>query len=451
MRRSVIATLLIVATTIPLAISGSLLHGYAQTTGPQGDEFNYPVFTAPFQVKCAAYAVSCPDNQGAGTWSLDANNSGVLRIITQFGSLLGTQANSSNNARNLILQPFNPNIGFTVTTDMLFPAVNTAATPLGQTAGLIVYQDDDNFIFLGRAFNSSSQPSQLEFVQEINGVDTVSAINESGPFFGPVYLRLTNTGNAYSAYYSTDNTNFTQIPAGTPPVTATATATGTAQPTATAVPTFYTATYANPQIGLFAFGGTNTAINNPSNQLAADFDWFRVGANSMTPGPTPVFTSTATTTALPTSTSIATSTPIPSATSTAVPTATGTAVPTATTAPTATPTSTPIPTPTPVPHVAKPLGFRYVSIWYHAVRKGTFDHVVVQSNKHTTLGIWVHVIFPSGVHYDFYENTDSHGHWSKSFPVPTNSGSAYNNRAIVAIQLWHSKKTVKDFEFFTVL
>jgi hypothetical protein len=48
------------------------------------------------------------------------------------------------------------------------------------------------------------------------------------------------------------------------------------------------------------------------------------------------------------------------------------------------------------------LSFRWVSLWYHTVRHGTWDYIIVQSTLQTQLGIWVHVIFPNGVHSDFY-------------------------------------------------
>jgi hypothetical protein len=86
-----------------------------------------------------------------------------------------------------------------------------------------------------------------------------------------------------------------------------------------------------------------------------------------------------------------------------------------------------------------------VSIWYHAVRVGTYDHVVVQSTVKSTLGIWVHVSFPSGMHHSYFENTDRLGHWEKTFSVPPGANSIYTNRALVTFQLWRAKKTVKDF------
>lgn len=449
MRRSFIGTLLIAATAVPLAISGSLLNGHAQVAGPQPSEFNYPGLVAPFTPQCAQYATgTCPDAQSATTWNID---NGVLRIWTQFGSLLGTTAQASNNARDLILQPYNSTVDFTATTKLTFPATANNVQALGQTAGLIAYVNDDNFIFAGRVFNTG-QP-QLEFVQELNGVDAATVVPETQTLLNnTVYLQLTKLGNQYTAAYSYDNVNFTPISAGAFPATATATPTGTVTATATATttPAYYTMVpgTTTPQVGLFAFGGTNAAVSN--NQIPADFDWFRLGAGTASQTPGPVVT--ATSTALPTSTTIPTSTAIPA---TAVPTATATVAPTATTVPTATATTAPVPTPTPITIIRRvyryQVGFRHVSVWYHYVRKGTFEHLEVQANRHTKFGIWVHVVFPSGVSYAYFQKTDANGHWRVSFAVPTNSGSPYTKRAVVTLQLWHGKQTDKEFAFFTVI
>jgi hypothetical protein len=455
MRRSFIGTLLIAATAVPLAISGSLLNGHAQVAGPQPSEFNYPGLVAPFAAQCAQFASQpCPDAQSATTWSVDNGGNGALQIWTQFGSLLGTAAASSNNARNLILQPYNPSVDFTATTSLTFPATANNVQALGQTAGLIAYVNDDNFIFVGRVFNTG-QP-QLEFVQELNGVDAVTVVPETQTLLNnTVYLQLTKLDDEYTAAYSYDNVTFTPISAGAFPATATATPTGTATvtatATATAVPAYYTMLpgTTTPKIGLFAFGGTNTAVSN--NQIPANFDWFRLGAGTLSQTPGPVVT--ATSTALPTSTVIPTSTAIPTTVATVAPTAT--VLPTATAVPTATATTAPVPTPTPITIVRRVFryqpGFRYVSIWYHYVRKGTFEHLEVQANRHTKFGIWVHVFFPSGVSYAYFQNTDANGHWRMSFAVPTNSGSPYSKQAVVTLQLWHGKQTVEHFAFFTVL
>jgi len=499
MRRKITVLLLTGIVSVPLVMSHGTPQGFAQTTGPQSDEFNANGFTAPFVVRCGHFAVqpACPDQQGANTYSLNTVVPGALRITTQFGSLVGT----SNNARNFVVQPVNPTADYTITTRVTFPSGTGAVTPLGQTAGLLVYQDDDNFIYLGRVLQATTTGGlvpTLQFVQETNGVDLTSNFPET--VTAPtIYLRIAKTGTQYAASYSTDNANFvslapglvatpsptvtsaptltpvptaTSIPgAGTPtaaPVpTFTATPTSTAVPTltSTAVPTAYTANYTAPQVGVFAWGGTNSAVE--ASPVPADFDWFRVG-DSTIPGPvatatttaTAATTATTTATAAPTATGTVAATVTPTVTSTPVPTLTAaptnTAVPaptgTATTAPTA--TNTPIPTPTPRPvvrHTGGATSFQYASIWYHTIRIGTVEHLQVQAKAANAHGIWVHVIFGSGFHLDYYENTDAHGFWQKEFVVPGAGIGRYSRDATVTFQLWKGLKSTKTFDTFTVV
>jgi len=471
MRRGLVATVLAVASIVPIAITGSLSHSYAQVGigGPQGDEFNNDVFAAPFRAQCGtnAYPQTCPDAPGTGTYNLNREAPGYLRIYTQPGSLLG----SANNARNLILQPFNPSYDFTVYTRVLFPGFNyqNNVAPLGQTAGLLEYQDQDNFIYVGRILNGNgtSGVSQLQFLQEVNGVDTSYTLTENNFLNTAVYFELRKVGNIYTGYYSYDNQNyhgFTVPPATVNPVP-TATLTPTALPTsaptavatttATATPVDATFTASGftttPQVGVFAYGGTSPQVG--SNVIPADFDWFRTG-NPATPAPTALPTATgtpnATATSTVTNTPVPTSTSVATATSTTVPTSTSTAIPTA--AATATATSTPVPTNTPTPKKKNPVvGFKYVSIWYHQVRRGTFEHLEVQAKKSVKHGIWVHVYFPTGIHYDYYTETDDTGHWVKEFNIPSDSVSKYSNEAVVTFQLWKGKTTGKNFATFFVV
>lgn len=94
------------------------------------------------------------------------------------------------------------------------------------------------------------------------------------------------------------------------------------------------------------------------------------------------------------------------------------------------------------------LNFHWISLWYHTVRQGTSDRVIIQSTLHTRLGIWVHVIFPSGRHIDFYEQTNGHGRWSTWFSVPHNSRTRHSNHAFITFQLWHGKHTTQHFMSF---
>jgi hypothetical protein len=121
-------------------------------------------------------------------------------------------------------------------------------------------------------------------------------------------------------------------------------------------------------------------------------------------------------------------------------------------APTATPQPTATSTPTPSQHHKTPaLGFHSVSIWYHWMRPGTQEHIIVQSTINTKQGIWVHVWYPNGQHQAWYENTSGSGRWDKWFTVPYNSSTPSNDRALVTFRLWHGKDNVKDFEHFGIV
>jgi hypothetical protein len=65
--------------------------------------------------------------------------------------------------------------------------------------------------------------------------------------------------------------------------------------------------------------------------------------------------------------------------------------------------------------------------------------------------IWVHVIFATGLHLDFYEHTNNRGLWSKSFTVPVDSISHYSNQAIVTFQIIHGNRYAKSFVAFNVI
>lgn len=469
MRRIVLGTLLAAFAVVPALAAHWVPVGYAQTAPAlQGDEFNSTSFNAPFVVQCAPQATApCPDSTSASTWSLDSAVPGYLRINTLPGTLVGP----ANNARNLVLQPVaNAADDYTVTTKLTFPGTGSpSANAIGQTAGIIVYQDADHFIYLGRTFlpSNGGRPT-LEFRQEDGTTDLVNTVNEQSPVSGTIYLQLTKTGSLYRASYSFDNVIFVPIapgpgPTATPPSTATPTntptATSTGTPaatdtptntptvaptnTATVAPTGYTANYASPQVGLFAWGGTDASAS--SNVIPADFDWFRVGANSQTP----VVTATATSTATSVPTATATSTVV----STVAPTATSTATSTSTPAPTAINTPVPptsVPTSTPTHHRAQ-FGLSYVSAWYHYVRIGTTQHLQAQAKIHSKQGIWVTISFASGRKIHIYTETQHNGFWQTDVRIPSNTIGLHSNQAWVTFQLWKGNLTTKRYAPFHVI
>jgi hypothetical protein len=90
-------------------------------------------------------------------------------------------------------------------------------------------------------------------------------------------------------------------------------------------------------------------------------------------------------------------------------------------------------------------------VWYHYVHKGTFEHIEAQATRNGTKGIWVHVIFATGLHLDYYGHTDGNGRWTKEFNIPADTISTYSKQAVVTFQLWKQKTTARSFATFNVI
>jgi hypothetical protein len=375
----------------------------------------------------------------------------MLRIWTLPGTLLGV----SNDARNFVVEPISRNVDYPVTTRMLFPGNGSGVQRLGQMAGLIVYADDDDFVLVAR-IDASSGP-QLLALQEAGGTTVAySQVVEQNvtPANPVIYLRLVKSGTGYQPEYSYDDQTFSSFPA---PTTPTATATGTVTPvptsaTATPIPVSFSADYKAPQVGVFAWGGTGTDIAN--NEMPADFDWIRF-YNDQIPVPTAAPSATSTSIATATNTVVpppppaaSTATPLPTSTATDTPTPTATPVPSPTKRPKSRPKKKPTPRPTPVPrHTVR---IEHVGVRFKTVHVGDWDQVSLLANRKDRYGVWVHVIFSTGLHLDYYEMTDANGFWTKRFVIPADSIGAYSNQAVVTFQLVKYHRFDKSFLTFNV-
>jgi len=127
-------------------------------------------------------------------WSLE-DNPGYLRIMTQAGGVFG----ASNNQNNLLLTSA-PSSDFQLTTK-----VTIAPTQNFQFAALQVYQDDDNYIQINRAYANGNF---VNFDVEIGGVPTnfQAAVSDT-----TLYLRITREGDTYKGYYGTDGISYTEV------------------------------------------------------------------------------------------------------------------------------------------------------------------------------------------------------------------------------------------------
>ncbi|MDO5442591.1 MAG: glycoside hydrolase family 3 C-terminal domain-containing protein [Bacteroidia bacterium] len=145
-------------------------------------------------------------------WSIDG---GALKITTGTGDI--TLAN--NNASNIFVQSANND--WTIETKLTTSAV--PGNP-AQNAGLVAYEDDDNFLkfvyaapSFGRgapqAAPGAAPAGSVQFVAEINGNSVASATASlaNTPLNGnTIWLRLVKSGDKYTAFYSADGKTFNE-------------------------------------------------------------------------------------------------------------------------------------------------------------------------------------------------------------------------------------------------
>lgn len=132
-----------------------------------------------------------------GHWSLSAAP-GNLRISTQAGEIW----QSLSSALNILLQHADEE-DWVMTAKATFsslPSVNY------QQAGLIVYQDDDNYFKLVRCYGDGRT---FEFGREVNGTYSKQAVPEDLGL--TVWLRIRKAGDNYSAFYSADDITYDQV------------------------------------------------------------------------------------------------------------------------------------------------------------------------------------------------------------------------------------------------
>lgn len=131
-------------------------------------------------------------------WSLK-EVPGQLRIITQEGGIY----EDTTGQRNLLLTDA-PKGDFTMTVKCAI-----APTENFQYAGLMVYQDDDNYVQLNRAFTDEGS---FNFDMETVGKAISQRIPRSATSF---YLRISKQGDRYSGDYSPDAETWIPVGQGT--------------------------------------------------------------------------------------------------------------------------------------------------------------------------------------------------------------------------------------------
>jgi beta-glucosidase len=143
-------------------------------------------------------------------------NTGNLTITSEVGDV----SEGTNNAKNLLVQSANND--WRIDTKLI--CSRNPSQP--ENAGILVYENDDNFVKLvlravtktsrsGRsAGGEEQQPGTLDLIIEENGIAKSMAsfnLRKAVTVENPLMLRLEKEGSKYTAFYSTDGIKFEKL------------------------------------------------------------------------------------------------------------------------------------------------------------------------------------------------------------------------------------------------
>ena len=140
---------------------------------------------------------------------------GSLTITSEEGGV----AEGTNNAKNILLQSANND--WVIETKLL----GTRVPSQPESAGILVYENDDNFVKLmfravtktsrgGNRTAPETQPGTIDLIMEENGITkSMASFNLRNEIVGENYLflKLDKKGSIYTAYYSLDGNNYTLL------------------------------------------------------------------------------------------------------------------------------------------------------------------------------------------------------------------------------------------------
>jgi beta-glucosidase-like glycosyl hydrolase len=137
-------------------------------------------------------------------------NAGSLTITSETGDI----SESTNNARNLLLQSANND--WTIETKLV--CSRTPSQP--ENSGIVAYENDGNFVkLMFRAVVKTTQqrgvqPGTIDLMMEENGIaKSVASLNLKNEITGnnSLILKLEKKGSMYTASWSTDGTKFEKL------------------------------------------------------------------------------------------------------------------------------------------------------------------------------------------------------------------------------------------------
>jgi hypothetical protein len=139
-----------------------------------------------------------------------SKKSGSLTITSEVGDV----SESTNNAKNILLQSANND--WIIETKLH----GSRAPSQPENAGVLAYQDDDNFVkLMFRAVIKTTrargaQPGTIDLIMEENGITkSVASFNLKNEITGDnaLFLKLDKKGSIYTAFYSLDGENFEKL------------------------------------------------------------------------------------------------------------------------------------------------------------------------------------------------------------------------------------------------
>ncbi|MBN1781660.1 glycoside hydrolase family 3 C-terminal domain-containing protein [bacterium] len=140
---------------------------------------------------------------------------GWLTVTSEAGDV----SEAGNNARNVLLQ--SANTDWTIETKLVCSRIPSQP----ENAGILAYQDDDNFVKLmfravtkrrrfGRSADAASQPGTIELMIEENGFSNSAAtvdMRDVKTVDKPIILKLEKKGSIYTASYAFEGEAFRRL------------------------------------------------------------------------------------------------------------------------------------------------------------------------------------------------------------------------------------------------
>jgi hypothetical protein len=183
------------ATQVAQALAATLA---AASTGPIGGGWFIDTFDQPELLEAWSWIREDP-----AAWDL-TGRPGWLRLDTGNYFMIGEGGNAP-----LLLVPA-PDDDFELRARLDF-----RPTEDFQFSGLLVYQDDDNFVALGRAYCgiTTTCPGDGVYLDSDQAFLTGAweSISRGGLPFGPIWLRLVRQGTTYTGFWSIDADVWTEV------------------------------------------------------------------------------------------------------------------------------------------------------------------------------------------------------------------------------------------------